>query len=106
MPRGFKGARLDTNHEAIAAALEKLPGVTVQSLAAVGGGVPDLLVGVAGRNLLLEVKPDGTITRDKRRWVLNDNEEKWHAVWRGQRCVVRTADEAVAVVTKAMQEAA
>lgn len=94
-----RAAKVDVNQGEIVAALRALPGVTVQSLATVGDGVPDLLVGVDGRNLLLEVKPGHV--KEKRRWLLNANEERWHALWTGQRCVVRSVDEAVNVVTAA-----
>jgi hypothetical protein len=106
MPRGFAGAKKDENHDEIAEALKAIPGVTVQSLHAVGGGCTDLLVGVAGRNLLIEVKPGPGLTKDKRRWVLNATQEDWHRAWTGQKCVVWTAAEAVAVVIAAMREAA
>ena len=38
-------------------ALRAVEGVTVQSLAGVGGGVPDLLIGAGGRSFLAEVEP-------------------------------------------------
>lgn len=92
--------KVDANHSQIFDALAALPGVSVQSLAPVGGGVPDLLVAVAGKNLLIEVKvPNGP--RAKRRWVLTEDQERWHATWRGQVCVVCSVDEALAVVATA-----
>lgn len=103
MPRGFAPAKVDGNQRAIIEALQAIPGVRVQSLAAVGGGCPDLLVSIRGRNLLLEVKvPNGP--RAKRRWVLTDDQELWHATWTGQVEVVCTVDEALAVVRAAMKQ--
>lgn len=97
-----RAAKVDSNHSEIVDALRSLPGVSVQSLAAVGGGVPDLLVSVAGRNLLLEVKvPNGRKAR--RRWVLTPDQEQWHRLWTGQVAVVCSADEAVAVVQAAQR---
>lgn len=93
--------RLDMNQAEIVAALRKVPGVTVQSLACVGDGVPDLLVGLNGRNFLFEVKPPPNAHgRILKRWMLNANESEWHAMWRGQCAVVRTVDEALAVLAK------
>lgn len=92
--------KVDANHGEIVDALRAVPGVRVQSLAPVGGGVPDLLVSVAGLNLLLEVKvPNGP--KAKRRWVLTEDQETWHSMWTGQVCVVASVDEALDVVAKA-----
>ena len=43
-----RAARTDSNHEEIVKALRAV-GATVQSLAGVGHGVPDLLVGYQGK---------------------------------------------------------
>lgn len=105
MPRGFAPAKVDGNQREIVEALEAIPGVRVQSLAAVGGGCPDLLVSIKGRNLLLEVKvPNGP--RAKKRWVLTEDQALWHELWTGQVEVVASVAEAVAVVMAAMREAA
>ena len=79
-------ARTDGNHGQIVEAL-RAAGCTVQSLAAIGDGTPDLLVGVGGRNLLVEVK-DGSKSPSRRR--LTDDERTWHAAWAGQVAVVAT----------------
>jgi hypothetical protein len=49
-------------------------------LAAVGQGVPDLLVGYQGKNILVEVK-DGNKTPSRRK--LTDDQVKWHDNWNG-----------------------
>jgi hypothetical protein len=56
--------RIDDNHRSIVEALEKV-GCLVLSLAAVGKGVPDLLVLRAGRLFLLEIK-DGSKVASRR----------------------------------------
>ena len=89
-----KRGRTDGNHTAVARALINA-GCTVQSLAALGDGVPDLLVGIDGRNLLVEVK-NGAKPPSKQR--LTPDEATWHAAWAGQVAVVATVDEALAVV--------
>ena len=83
-------ARVDNNHAEIVAALREI-GCSVQSLASVGAGCPDLLVGYRGRNVLLEVKaPKGSATSDQLTWGMG---------WKGQAGIVRTAEEAQRVVT-------
>lgn len=79
-----RAARVDGNHAEIARALEAT-GCYVQSLAAVGNGVPDLLVGRAGAMVLMEVK-DGRRSPSDRR--LTPDQVKWHAEWRGPPVVV------------------
>lgn len=88
-------AKIDENQPEIVAALRAVPGLTVQSLAAVGHGIPDLLVGYAGRNYLLEVKNPLLVPSKQR---LTDDERDWHAAWTGQVCTVRTAGEALRAV--------
>lgn len=52
----------------------------MQSLASVGDGVPDLLVGFRGQTLLVEVK-DGALPPSGR--ALTQDQWEWHAAWRG-----------------------
>ena len=85
-------ARVDMNHAEIVDALRRI-GCSVQSLASVGDGCPDLLVGYGGRNVLLEVKaPKGRPTSDQM---------TWGARWPGQLGIVRTVEEAIRCVTYA-----
>jgi hypothetical protein len=86
--------RRDRNHAEIVAALRGA-GCSVQDLAAVGGGVPDILVGRKGRNFLLEIK-DGSLPPSDRR--LNDSQVAWHRAWRGQTEVVLSVEDALRVV--------
>jgi len=74
-----RAARTDENQEQIVKALRAV-GASVQSLAAVGHGVPDLLVGYEGKNILIEIK-DGNKTPSKRK--LTDDQVKWHESWNG-----------------------
>jgi hypothetical protein len=75
----MRAAKIDANHEQVVSAL-RAAGASVQSLAGVGKGVPDLLVGFQGKTLLMEVK-DGRKTPSARR--LTEDQLKWHGVWRG-----------------------
>jgi len=92
-----RAAKLDANHGAIVQALLDL-GCTVQSLAAVGGGVPDLLIGWRGLNLLLEVK-DGDKPPSERQ--LTPKQALWHRDWRGQVVTAENVDDALQAVLRA-----
>jgi Holliday junction resolvase len=74
-----RAARIDANQEQVVSAL-RAAGATVQSLAGVGVGVPDLLVGYQGKTLLLEVK-DGKKPPSERR--LTEDQVRWHGAWNG-----------------------
>lgn len=89
-----KTARVDANHGAIVEALRAI-GATVQSLAMVGRGVPDLLVGYRSENWLLEVK-DGAKPDSARR--LTPDEAAWHDGWRGQVATVASIEDALQVI--------
>lgn len=75
----MRACRIDANHTDIVLALRKA-GANVQSLAGVGKGVPDLLVGIRGRLALFEVK-DGTKSPSKRQ--LTSDQVEWHKEWAG-----------------------
>ena len=86
----MRAAKIDANQPAIVAALRKA-GATVQSLASVGNGVPDLLVGIAGKTMLMEIK-DGAKPPSARR--LTPDQLEWHAAWRGGTLAVVDSPEA------------
>lgn len=96
----MRHARIDTNQPHIVLELARR-GWTVQSLAGVGYGCPDLLVGADGVNVLLEVK-DGARAASEQR--LTRDQEIWHSRWRGQVAVVRSEREAVIAVLTAIGE--
>jgi len=87
-------AKIDDNQPAIVKALEQI-GCSVQSLAACGSGVPDLLVGYRGYNVLLEIK-DGKKIPSKRK--LTQDQTVWHVLWKGQVKVVETVEQAISAV--------
>ena len=92
-----RAARIDGNQTEIVQAL-RAAGATVQSLAAVGHGCPDLLVGMHGTSYLMEVK-DGSLAPSRRR--LTPDEAAWHAMWQGHVAVVESAADALACIGKA-----
>lgn len=85
-----RAAAVDANQAEIVKALRKV-GVSVQPLHRVGGGVPDLLCGHAGKNMLLEVK-DGAKVPSAR--TLTPDQKEWLEGWRGQWAVVTSVDDA------------
>ena len=85
-----RAAKIDANHVQVVLALEAA-GATVQSLAAVGQGVPDLLVGFQGKTLLMEIK-DGKKPPSHRK--LTEQQLAWHGSWRGGPLAVVDGPEA------------
>lgn len=79
--------RIDNTQREIVDAF-RAAGCTVCILSNVGNGVPDLLVGIAGHNVLVECKgPKGRLTPDQTAWL---------AQWKGEQpYIVRTALEAI-----------
>lgn len=87
-----RAAKVDLNQDAIVQALRDA-GATVQSLAAIGKGCPDLLVGWKGLNLLMECKRQ----REDRKKApsLTADQMDWLAGWRGGVVVVLGPDDAL-----------
>lgn len=91
----MRKAKIDANHTQVVKAL-RAAGATVQSLAAVGKGVPDLLVGFRGQTLLMEVK-DGNKPPSARQ--LTKDQLTWHGEWcGGPLAVVDGVDAALRVL--------
>lgn len=95
-----RAARVDANQEAIVDAL-RVHGATVQSLAAIGAGCPDLLVGFGGQNFALEVKDPAKPPSHRR---LTVEQRLWHARWQGQVETVLTSADALAAIGALPQE--
>ena len=90
--------RLDATQKAVVAALREI-GCSVTSLAAVGGGCPDLLVGLAGRTVLLEVKSAKAVRHKPSETT--SAQDGWVATWRGGLvAVVHDVDEALDAVER------
>jgi hypothetical protein len=90
----IRAARTDSNQTEIVEALRKC-GASVLSLAPLGNGVGDLLVGARNLNFLLEVK-DGSKPPSRRK--LSPGQRVFHAAWQGQIAVVTSVDEALEIV--------
>jgi hypothetical protein len=83
-----RAAKVDGNHVEIVDAL-RAAGFSVESLARVGGGCPDLLVGAFGANVLIEVKVPGE--------RLNALQKPWHTGWKGVAHIATSALEAIQI---------
>jgi len=90
----MRAKKVDLNQMEIVATLRKI-GATVQSLATVGNGCPDLLVGFQGINYLMEIKNGDKVPSAQE---LTPDQIKWHIEWRGEVHIVRSIDDAFAVL--------
>jgi len=93
-----RAARTDANHTVIVEALIGI-GCSVQSLAAVGCGTPDILWGMAGVNGLIEVKNPDMKPSER---GLTDDQKRFHRAWKGRIDTVETIEQAVASVRAAL----
>jgi len=72
--------RVDKNQKEIVDALREA-GASVQSLATVGGGCIDLLVGFDKQTFIMEIKkPRGTFTQEQMKWFKDWNGSEIHIV--------------------------
>lgn len=86
-------AKVDANHAQIVRALRQI-GCSVQSLAQLGKGVPDLLVARNGSMWLMEIK-DGNKPPSGRK--LTEDETSWCARWRAPVYIVESVDDALLI---------
>lgn len=85
----MRAAKVDLNQSEIVKAL-RAAGASVQSLATVGKGCPDLVVGAHGDTFLMEIKgAKGKLTPDQEKFIHD---------WKGVVHICRTADDALRVV--------
>jgi hypothetical protein len=86
-----RAGRIDGNQSAIVDGLRKA-GISVSILSGVGVGIPDLLCGYRGRNILLEIKDPSKPKADRQ---LTEDQQKFFREWRGQKEKVETLREAL-----------
>ena len=91
-----KASRVDANQKDIVDCLRNIPGVSVRSLAAVGDGMPDLLVGRCGKNWLFEIKDPSRIPSERK---LTADQQKFFNNWPGQCQKVETIQEIIKTIT-------
>lgn len=91
----MRAAKIDANQVEIVKALRKI-GCSVQSLASVGKGVPDLLVSNhKGDLFLMEIK-DGNKPPSARK--LTPDQIEWHEKWKSDVHIVINIDQALSIV--------
>jgi hypothetical protein len=87
-----RAAKVDATHDAIVTAL-RAAGASVQSLAPVGKGCPDALVGYRGITYTIEFKAGRTSK------TVKAAQDKWHSEWRGQPVAIAfTPDDALRAI--------
>jgi hypothetical protein len=100
--------RVDENQKPIVDGLKAI-GASVEHLAKLKEGAPDLLVGYGGLNYLLEIanpetrhgraKREGSKDRRGNSGATVNRQREWYLSWRGRVDVVETLEQAVHVVT-------
>lgn len=86
-----RASKIDVNQPEIVEALRGA-GCSVTLLHAVGEGCPDILVGVNGVNVLMEIKHGKN--------GLTEPQIRWHGAWTGTVYIVRSIDDALAIINK------
>jgi hypothetical protein len=81
--------RTDANQSEVVKQLRQM-GASVAIISSVGGGVPDLIVGVAGRNYLVELKDPNKPPSER---LLTNEEETFRRSWSGQWMIGFTAQQ-------------
>ncbi len=94
-----RAAKVDANQAEIVSACRDF-GASVACLHTVGKGVPDLLIGIDGINLLFEVKDGGKPISQRR---LTIDQVSWHANWCGTVYVVESVERALEILTHAKE---
>lgn len=89
-----RASRVDKNQPQIVSDL-RAAGCTVRSLAGVGKGCPDLLVGYARVNYLFEVKDPAQAPSAR---TLTPLEQEFFDEWRGQVNKIETAEDALRIM--------
>jgi hypothetical protein len=82
-------AKIDANQTQVVSAL-RAAGASVQSLAPIGKGCPDILAAFQGSMFLFEIKREKGKT--------NDLQKRWHIQWNAPVHVVYSPDEALRVI--------
>jgi hypothetical protein len=94
----MRAARIDDNQPAIVQAM-RVAGCLVQSLAGLGNGVPDLLVGLPDKTLILIEVKDGDKYPSEQ--ALTMDQGTWHEKWKGYPIyVVNSVEQALALIPR------
>lgn len=80
-----KKARIDLNQKDIVGHLRTL-GATILHTHQLGHGAPDVIAGINGVNVMIEIKSGAA--------KLTPDEKTFHSTWRGYLAIVRDIDDA------------
>ena|SRR5690349_24724287 len=80
----MRAAKVDANQPAVVKWLRDL-GFMVEHTHRQGEAFPDLVIGMLGFNVLVEIKPPGV--------KLKPNQLEWHTSWPGWVVVIRTKED-------------
>jgi len=89
-----RAARTDANHRSIVDGLRRC-GYSVLDLSGVGHGCPDICVGYAGLNWLMEIKDGGKPPSARK---LTGPEQAFFDLWKGNVNVVCDLDQALELI--------
>lgn len=104
----MRAARVDDNQKSIVQGLRDI-GCSVESLAKLGKGAPDIAVGWDGINFLFEIanpetrhgrakRPDSN-EKYKHNHSTTKEQRRWYSSWRGRVDIVETLEQAKKIVT-------
>jgi hypothetical protein len=91
-----RAARTDGNQAEIVEALRGIPDLSVLVLSDVGDGCPDISVGYRGANFYFEIKDP---SQPKHRHELTEDQQRFHAAWKGQVQKVFSLKEIITTLT-------
>lgn len=91
----FRASRVDANQPELVEEFRQL-GCSVEHTHFYADGFPDILVGIAGFNVLVEIK-NGAKPPSARK--LTRFESWWHIAWAGQVVVIKDVEEVRALVS-------
>lgn len=89
-----RAAKIDDNQKKVVEQLRRC-GVSVAVTSMMGKGFPDIIVGHAGINYMIELK-DGSKTASRRK--LTEDEQEWHNKWKGQIHVADDIDDCLKII--------
>jgi hypothetical protein len=87
---------VDENQAEIVEALRGIPELSVLILSSVGAGCPDVMVGYRGANFFFEIKNPKKPKADAE---LTEDQQKFHANWKGQVQKVFSLKEIITTLT-------
>lgn len=86
-----KFGKIDSNQKAIIQRLREIPSLSVVSIASVGNGIPDIIIGYKNFNYLIELKSSSTSK-------LTEQEIKFVKGWNGNVAVCYNLDQVLQVI--------